>query len=192
MRVGSRSEYDPKPHCRCTKARSPMYLIVARKRKQPAYFLPGCFHRRGLFASEAPLKRQEDGPKAWLDRGPNGRGILCIPGIFKRCYYVMPLACGSTGARSAKHRLYVHREPRVRRTSEHNGAFPARPTKSRSIKKELSSIGKSHPLRVLMYLINCHAICARPIRATRTCAHGKNNIFILCFDQVYNRSIEGR
>ena len=190
MRVGSRSEYDPKPQCRCTKARSPMYLIVARKRKQPAYFLPGCFHRRGLFASEAPLKRQEDGPKAWLDRGPNGRGILCIPGIFRRCYYVMPLACGSTGARSAKHRLYVHREPRVR-TSEHNGAFPARPTKSRSIKKELSSIGKSHLLRVLMYLINCHAICARPIRATRAHMAKTIYLFYVLIKSTIDRSREG-
>ena len=57
----------------------------------------------------------------------------------------------------------------VVRTSEHNGAFPTRLTKSRSIKEMLSLIGKSHPLRVFYLLFNCHAIRARPIRAT--CAH---------------------
>ena len=79
VRVGSRSEWDPKPYCRCTKAPSPTYLSVARKRGQRAYFLPGSFHRRSLFASEASFKRQEDGPKGWLEcRRPDRRGTLCI------------------------------------------------------------------------------------------------------------------
>ena len=72
------------------------------------------------------------------------------------------------------------------RTSEHNGVFPTRLTKSRSIEEELSLIGNSHPLRAF-YLINCHAIRARPIRAT--CAH--NIFFLIFFDQVYYRSREG-
>ncbi len=51
---------------------SPITYVPYRREEEKAKRLSS-FHRRSLFTSEATLKRQEDGPKGWLDRGPDGR-----------------------------------------------------------------------------------------------------------------------